>query len=172
MEKNWYVLFVSTKNEDKIKAKLISEGFEAFVPKTKLLYRKEGLSKLVTKPLFPGYIFVESELDYADFNYAIGNIRNQTLSFLKLLKVDNIGTSVLYPEEKAYIKQLLNNELIMEHSTGLIEGDKVIIIDGPLKGLESSIVKIDRHKRRAIIEVMIRSVPTQIKVSLEIISKV
>ena len=56
-------------------------------------------------------------------------------------------------------------------STGYIEGDHIIITDGPLKGYEALIKKIDRHKRIAFIEINLLNQPNIIKVGLEIISK-
>lgn len=37
----------------------------------------------------------------------------------------------------------------MGMSEGIIEGDRVIVTRGPLRDLEASIIKIDRHKRLA-----------------------
>ncbi len=42
-----------------------------------------------------------------------------------------------------------DNEYIVEESIGFIKGDNVFITSGPLKGRESVIKKIDRHKRRS-----------------------
>ena len=59
----------------------------------------------------------------------------------------------------------------MEHSIGFIEGNEVFVTEGPLMGFESKIVKIDRHKRKATIEVEFCGEKRLVNVSLEIISK-
>ena len=59
----------------------------------------------------------------------------------------------------------------MEMSEGLIEGDCVTVISGPLKGREASIVRIDRHKRLAWVDVSMFGRHKMIRVGLEIVSK-
>lgn len=172
LDKKWYILFVKTSEEEKIAKILKKEQFNSFVPKMKMLYHKNGQNSLKEKVMFPGYVFIESELNQKDFIINLNHFHEKNPRFMKLLKVDNEGTAALYPEEKEYLEQLLNENKTMEHSMGIIEGDKVIILEGPLKGLESKIIKIDRHKRRALLEMMICNVATQVKVSLEIISKI
>ena len=56
-------------------------------------------------------------------------------------------------------------------STGYIEGDQVIVVEGPLKGYEGSIRKIDRHKRVAYLDLEGFEDVSSIKVGLEIVSK-
>lgn len=171
MHQQWYVIKVRIGDEEKIAKVLKSEGLNAFIPKMKLMYRKQGESVLKKKIMFPGYLFIECELSQIELGLFLSQIHEKIPRFLKLLKVDKEGTSALYPDEIVYLKSLLNDKLVMDHSIGIIEGDRTVITEGPLKGLENRIIKIDRHKRRAIIEVMLCNVLTQVKVSLEIISK-
>ncbi len=137
-----------------------------------MMYRRQNQSTLVEKTMFPGYVFVECKMNQNEFILFLKELHEKLPKFMKLLKVDKEGTSVLYPDEKEYLKSLLNENYVLDHSTGFIEGDKTIITEGPLKGMENTILKIDRHKRRALIEVIICNVPSQVKVSLEIISKI
>ena len=171
MSREWHVLYVKTGEEEKIARALRKEKLNAFVPKMNLMYRKQGKNLIIAKNMFPGYVFIECEMNQTDLLLFLKNLHERIPKFMKLLKVDKEGTSVLYPDEKEYLQSLLNEKHVLDHSVGLIEGDKTIITEGPLKGLENTILKIDRHKRRALIEVMICNVPTQVKVSLEIISK-
>ena len=74
-------------------------------------------------------------------------------------------------EEEMFLHQLIGDDYIAQESIGVIEGDKVIVMRGPLHGLEGSIVKINRHKRIAIIKADFMGGPREIKVGLEIIDK-
>lgn len=65
-----------------------------------------------------------------------------------------------------------DDNFIAEESKGIILNDNIIINSGPLKGRESIIKKIDRHKRRAEIELMWFGDLKQVSVALEIVSKV
>ena len=53
----------------------------------------------------------------------------------------------------------------------VITSYKIIIMRGPLYGLEGSIVKVNRHKRIAIIKAEFMGGPREIKVGLEIVDK-
>ncbi len=79
--------------------------------------------------------------------------------------------SSIAPEEERFIETLTGDDHIVETSIGVIEGDRVIIKRGPLYGLEGSIVKINRHKRIAIIKADFMGGQREVKVGLEIIDK-
>lgn len=169
---NWYVLFVRGGMEEKIRDFFLSQGLNAFTPKMKVVFRKQGISELVEKIMFPGYLFIESELEQAAMDEQIKELRMQKTGIVKLLKFDKEGTPALRSEEKDYLERLLGKNKVLEHSTGLIQGNQVIITEGPLRGFESQIVKIDRHKRRAVLELELCGQPTRVSVSLEIVQKI
>lgn len=168
----WYVLYVRGGKEEQIVRHLRKEGLAAFVPKVEKIHKKQGVSFKVEKVLFPNYIFVESELNSIDFNVKLSEVKMKRFFQAKNLQYDLEGTSALSEEEQLMLERLLGKNKVVRHSTGIIEGDRIIILDGPLKGFESSIKKIDRHQRKAIIEVDVSSHPLQASVSLEIISKI
>ena len=56
-------------------------------------------------------------------------------------------------------------------STGYIEGDKIVITSGPLKGMEGLIRKIDRHKRKAYLKLSFFDREIMTSVGLEITEK-
>ena len=56
-------------------------------------------------------------------------------------------------------------------SEGFIEGDKFIVTRGPLCGKEGLIQKINRHKRKAWLEVEMFGRKQEIEVGLEIVAK-
>ena len=59
----------------------------------------------------------------------------------------------------------------MEMSEGIIENDRVIITKGPLKGNEGLIRKIDRHKRKAWLEIQMFRRTMEMQVGVEIVRK-
>lgn len=56
-------------------------------------------------------------------------------------------------------------------SEGIIEGSKVSVNSGPLQGMEGYIRKIDRHKRKAYLEIPFFGRTQNIQVGLEIVEK-
>ena len=59
----------------------------------------------------------------------------------------------------------------MKMSEGMIENDQVVIFDGPLKGMEGTIKRINRHKRVALIQMELFERVMQVEVGLEIVEK-
>ena len=166
----WHVLFVRGGHEEKIASKINETANEAFIPKvTKLFKRKDEMRK-EDVPLFKNYVFVKSEQNIREFQEYIQHEVQQMIGFIKLLKHDT-QTESLYPHEKEFLMKFANKDHVIDESKGLIEGDKIIITQGPLVGHESMIKKIDRHKRIAQLEIEMFGDKRTITVGLEIVSK-
>lgn len=169
---NWYVLFVMGGKEQKICEFLEKENIHAFLPKMEVLYRKQGTFYPQEKLMFPSYVFIESDLEHTFFHQKLLELKQKKTGIIKELKFDNEGTPALTQEEKELIEKLIGRKKVMKHSIGYIEGDQVIVTEGPLQGFESKIIKIDRHKRRAQIEIEMLGRVVNLNVSLEIIKKI
>jgi len=170
-KRNWYVIQVITGDEelciDKCIRKLDPGIYEkCFVPY--YIRKKKYLGRWNEEKykLYPGYIFVISD-----------NIEEV---FLQLKKVDgltkllSIGDEIIPIEidEAMMIKKMIGDTDTVEMSVGFIVGDKVVIQSGPLKGMESKIKKIDRHKKIAIVSMAILGNATDVTVGLEVVKKI
>ena len=76
------------------------------------------------------------------------------------------------PAGERFLRILIGDDYIAQESVGVIEGDKITIKYGPLHGLEGSILKVNRHKRIAIIRAECMGGARAIKVGLEITEKI
>jgi transcriptional antiterminator NusG len=148
-----------------------SDIVNAFSPKRVKMLRQKGQVLKIHEILFPGYVFVETDVDYNDFIQHLNQHIKPVQGFIRLLERDHIGTQSLYPHERSFIESFTNQQRIIETSTGFIEGDRIIITEGPLVGHESLIKRIDRHKRIAELDVSMFGQIRKIKVSCEILSK-
>jgi transcription termination/antitermination protein NusG len=168
----WQVVHVLGGFEVKIRDFLNKDSRNiAFIPKKKKIFRKRGINNIEESVLFPNYVFVKTTMEHFDFMeytqlYLVG-----IEGFIKLLKHDKVGTESLLPDEISFLKRFLNEDFLVDESVGIIEGDSVVIMDGPLVGCESLIQKIDRHKRLAWIQMNMFGEMRTISVPLEIISK-
>lgn len=167
----WHVLYVMGGKEKDVCMFLEKNDFDAFYPMKKMVYNKKGIRTLVDKPMFPNYIFIDTELDHVSFSAEIGKLKYLKDGIVKEVKYDNEGTPALHESEKVFLEHLMGKDRCVDQSIGYIENDHVVVTDGPLMGLESNIKHIDRHKRIATIEMMMLGQVREVKVSLEIISK-
>ena len=88
----------------------------------------------------------------------------------KLLRADR-DILTLSPAEEELMRKLGDEEHVTRMSYGIIEGDKITVTDGPLKGLEGLIRRIDRHKRQCIVETEMFGQRSKMTVGIEIVSK-
>lgn len=90
-----------------------------------------------------------------------------------LTKLLGTGDTIvpLTDEEVSFLLRLGGEEQTVEMSEGIIENDRVVVLSGPLKGNEGLIRKIDRHKRKAWLEVEMFGRMVEMQVGLEVVGK-
>lgn len=144
---------------------------KAFVPKYETKKRYSGVWKTKEEVLFPGYVFVDTrtpDLFRAELN---------KISAMTKLLSGETGSGdkrfvSLTNEEKTLICAFTEDDrFVMKMSEGVIEGDEIRILNGPLMGHTGLVKKIDRHKRLAYLELSMFGRNLSIKVGLEIIHK-
>lgn len=166
----WYVVQVRTGTEEKMKSQCLktidNQVLEqCFVPYYEEKKKYQGTWHTEKRVLFPGYVFMISER-LADLYKGLRKVIGMT----KLL---GTGEEIvpLTKEEVDFLKKMGAGEKAVEVSIGMIENGTVVIIDGPLAGMEGCIRKIDRHKRKAWLQVNMFGRTTQMEAGLEIVRK-
>ena len=165
-KENWYVLFVLVAKSDKLCPLLNKKGINAFIPQIE--YYRRDIKGNALKPLFPGYIFVKSEMDQSDFDNFLYKLGEQKDGLIKQLKED--GVSALRDEEIEMFNKLLNDEGILEMSQAFIEDKRAKVIEGPLIYYQNHIVKVDKHNKLAYLDIEFMN--RQILVGLNIKCKI
>ena len=166
----WYVMQVRTGTEENIRLqcsrKIPAEVLErCFIPYYEEKKRIRGEWTMQKKVLFPGYLFVVTE----NMEKLYENLR----SVIGLTKLIGTGREIvpLTEEEKYFLLEMGGEEQIVKMSEGVIENSRTRILSGPLKGREGMIKKIDRHKRKAWMEVRMFGRMQTVEVGLEIVAK-
>ncbi|MGE5612859.1 MAG: antiterminator LoaP [Bacillota bacterium] len=173
---NWYVFHVQTGREQTA-CNFLNKLFDktesiAFIPQVELIFKNSKILRKELKPMFPGYIFTDSILREEKFLAQVYKYIRFSTCIFELLGRKNIDFMKLTDDEKSFLLSFCDDDYIAEESKGFIIGDKIIVTSGPLKGRESIIKRIDRHKRRAEIEVTFLGDKRRVSVALEVISKV
>lgn len=167
----WYVVQVRTGSEESIQTQCIKNIQEAvlercFIPRYEEKRRVQGRWLLQRKILFPGYVFMVTP------NGAL--LHEQLKTIIGLTKILGTGDTMvaLKNEEVAFLEHFGGRGQVVAMSEGIIAGTQVIITDGPLKGYEGYIKKIDRHKRKAWLELPMFGRLQRVQVGVEIVRKV
>lgn len=166
----WYVIQVRTGSEDNIRIqckKIISSDVlkDCFIPYYEEKKHLEGEWKIQKKILFPGYVFLDSE----ELECLFKKLK-QVSGLTNLLGTGN-DVVPLTKEEIEFLISFGGKDQVVSISEGIIENSKVIVTSGPLAGKEGYIKKIDRHKRKAYLELPMFGGIQKIQVGLEIVSK-
>lgn len=150
--KNWYVIQVPTGKEEHL-CEVITRiagndlVLECFTPRfaTEKKIRGEWVS--VESLLLPGYLIV------ATGHPALLYERLKLVdSFTKFLRY---GTSFCSLEDAdcAWLSEMTSQgQRVIPMSVGVVEGDNIVVLRGPLKGHEALIKSINRRKSLAFIE--------------------
>ncbi|HIS48070.1 MAG TPA: antiterminator LoaP [Candidatus Scybalocola faecigallinarum] len=167
----WYVIQVRTGTEENIRIqcekfiqdKTIMET--CFIPYYEEKKRFQGRWNLEKKILFPGYIFIITR-NAAELHEALKKV-------MGLTKILGVGDTMipLTAKEVAFMERFGGPRQIVGMSEGIIEGSQIIITSGPLQGLEGYIKKIDRHKRKAWVELPMFGRMQKVEVGVEIVRK-
>ena len=153
---NYYIIQVATGREQAFiggvqkKAPEVAQTHN-FIYLTRELYiRRQGKTLREEQPVFPSYIIMQTT----------GTVDGQTVLALKALP-----DFYHFLKSNTEITALAGNDLaIIEHFLGLgprigpslvrfDQDNRIVVIEGPLKGIEGSIIKVDRRKQRAKIRV-------------------
>lgn len=142
---------------------------ELFVPRYRYRKKIKGAWQFTEELLTPGYVYLRTSM--LDIDELAQQVRRAP-TFARMLAQD--GKIIpLSADEERWLQALAGAREghVVEPSYGFIEGDRVVITDGPLVGLESQIKKIDRHKRLAYVDVRLMGRIKTIKVGVEIVRK-
>ena len=163
---NWYVLFVLVVKEDKLCSLLRKNGLDAFIPMYE--YYRRDIKGNAIKPLFPGYIFVRSNLEQLDFDQFLFNSREPKDGLIKGLKKADV--SALRDDEIKMFEYMLDSKGILRMSQAFIEDKRAKIYKGPLVHYQDHIVKVDKHNKLATLD--LEFMDHRFVAGLEITSKI
>lgn len=162
----WYALFVETGKEDVVQTlirKLFNETeIQTVVPKRKLKEKRQGKTYEICRTIFPGYVFVNTQMNVKTY-YELKQVPRcyRLLNRYKYNDVEigegdfkeDFFQSYLFSKvsqgEMEVILQLVDDNEVIDYSTVYVEDAKVIVCSGPLEGKEGIIKRIDKRKKRA-----------------------
>jgi transcription elongation factor/antiterminator RfaH len=143
----WYVIQTRSRHEVKVESGLTRKGLEVFLPKVTVRSRRRDRRQMLEAPLFPGYLFVRTDLN----EWAHDNII-RTLGVVRILGIKGQCTPV--PEDTVTsLRTLVNSGQPIFPWSKITPGRHVRVAEGPLMGAIGVIVKIKQGKRRLLVAV-------------------
>lgn len=116
-----------------------------FAPKRLMEQRRGGKNFKRLLPVFPGYVFYETEELSPDDRWSI----RRTEGFFRFLKT-SLNPTPLSDSDKSVLLHFISFGKFADISKVTFdENDRIVVLEGPLKGLEGKIVRVDRRRGRA-----------------------
>lgn len=152
---NYYALQVKTGSEELYIRRIVqtlspeqNATVRFIFPRRKMPRRKGGIQRSQLESVFPGYVFLETEELPQSLYWAF----RTTPGFYRYLP-DNKAPKPLEGRDLATLKHFTAFGGIADKSKVTFdENDRIHVAEGPLKGLEGRIVKVDKRKGRAKIK--------------------
>ena len=160
MDKQWHVLYVKSRTENKVYQSLLGKGVEVYLPLQRKLRQWSDRKKIIEMPLFPGYIFVKvSCLEYENVLKAKNAVCYITFEG---------KAAIVPPKDINALKQILKQDQIHVELTTeeLTLGQKVEIVAGPLLGIQGELLEI-KGKRKVGIRIRQINYTVVVEVSIE-----
>ena len=155
----WYALHTRSHFEQKVYDGLCGKSIEAFLPRVQVMSRRRDRHKKILIPMLPGYVFAHSDL--------------QAEEHLQILKTVGVVRMIGFrgkpaPAREDEISSLMildGTDRTVQNRAYMRTGDRVMILDGPLKGLVGFYL---RHKGKTdkvvvSIELLHRSLVVEIE---------
>ncbi len=162
----WYALFVTTGEEDRVKERIhfrMKDELKALVPKRKMRERKEGKWEDRIRTLFPGYVLLKGQMSNNKYN-----LIKDIPGVIRLLR-DNEGPQEIAQSEIGIIGRLTADNEIIGSSSVFVRGGEVVVIDGPLLGLEGYIQSLDKRKGRVKVVFNLMGEPRTVELSVSMV---
>lgn len=136
----WYAIYVRSRHEFQVRERLTKTGIDVFLPVVERLNRWKDRKKIVTFPLFPGYLFVNIKKNYDDMLDILK--MKGVVRFLGLIPSEPESV----PNEQVIaLKRLVESKEALDPYPYLREGQRVRIKKGPLAGVEGILTERTGH---------------------------
>ena len=166
-DRYWGFAYLRPRTEKKVAGKLAALGVPVYLPLVNKARLHHGTKVVTSFPMIPGYIFL-----------AAGDLERTEL---KKHEKEFVQIELLREkfEEETLIRELnaLRQFEIVAQSEeinvnpGIQHGDKVIITQGPLKGLETEVIRREDHKNAIVVNISILEKTIEYPVSADMLKK-
>lgn len=144
----WYVLHTRSRFENVVNEGLQKKTIEVFLPRITVSSRRKDRKKMIRVPLFPGYLFVKSDLHpthHLDILKTVGAVK---------LVGDNQGPISVPEETVASLRIMVAVDGPITTGSLFSKGQRVLVVNGPFAGV---VGVFDRYRGQDRIVVFIEA---------------
>ena len=155
----WYAIHTRSRFEQKVYEGLCGKSVEAFLPRVEVWSRRKDRRKKILVPILPGYVFVHFKMEPETYWHII-----KTVGIVRMVGFEGKPVPA-NDEEIASLKILDGTNRTVQNRAYMKRGDRVMIMDGPLKGLIGFYIRHKGQSPKVVvsIELLKRSLSVEIE---------
>lgn len=130
LKQAWYVLHTKSRFENVVNEGLLGKSMEVFLPKITVQSKRKDRKKMIRVPLFPGYVFVRTDLNpyqHVEIVKTTGAVR---------LVGNAIGPVPVADSKIESLRIMVSTDKPVATGTVFQKGERVMVIAGPFAGVE------------------------------------
>ena len=158
-ESPWFAIWTNSHCEERVSEQLDGKGFRTFLPTVRDWSRRAGVRRVVVRPMFPSYLFVQFHIDKRSYIEIM-----KTKGLVRILGERWDRLDAVPAGEVNAIRRVVESPLHVMPHPYLQQGQRVRIADGPLSGVEGILVR-SRPERGLVVltvELLRRSVAVEV----------
>jgi transcriptional antiterminator NusG len=168
---DYFAIQVKTRGEEKFirlfNALHPQSGLSLHFPRRSINIRRKGVLVPSTAAIFPGYVFIEAEQeDIVSHQWKF----RRTDGFYRFLK-SNQNIRPLADRDLELVLHFVKKAGPIAGISRVYfnENARIVVVDGPLMGLEGRIIKVDKRKKRAKVKLDLYDDSFAIDLAFEVI---
>jgi len=142
----WYALHTKSRFENVVNEGLFKKSLEVFLPKIKVKSKRRDRKLMIQVPLFPGYLFVKTDLnphEHIEILKTTGAVR---------LVGNKDGPVSITDNTVESLRIMVTTEHPIATGTRFRKGDRVMVVEGPFSGVVGTFVRY-RGQGRVIVDI-------------------
>lgn len=140
--RQWYAIWTNSHCEQLVCDQLHAKGFEPFLPRLNVWSRRGRLRRVISVPMFPGYLFLaHAPMDKASYVELC-----KTRGLARVLGDGWDRIAVVPDRDIEGIQKVLTAEVHVAPHPYLRSGQRVRILAGPLADVEGILVRVKPSK--------------------------
>jgi transcription antitermination factor NusG len=151
----WWALYTKHQHEKTVADMLAVKGFEVFLPLYQSVRRWKDRRKLLSLPLFPGYVFVRGGLER--------RLQIVTTPGIHMILTHGEKIATIPDDEMDAVRRTVESKLRVEPHPFLRCGERVRVKKGTLEGVEGILLRFKGSARLVLsVDMLAKSVAVEI----------
>ena len=167
-DRYWGFAYLRPRTEKKTAETLAGRNIPVYLPLVKKARLHHGSKVVTALPMIPGYIFLAvSDLERNELKRAEKSFVN-----IELLRIPTEEETLIRELNALRQFEFLAQTQEVYVNPGIQRGDKVVVTQGPLKGLETEVIRRDDARNAIIVNVTILEKTVEYPVSADELKKI